>query len=320
VNDLFSSCLDEIRVRRQRAEDEAERRLADLVASYPEFAALEREMNGTAAKVVAVFRDGTDVSSRLESLKEKNMAVQEKRREFLRSLGKSPDYLLPHYVCPICSDTGFVGSKRCVCLQNLISAAACRQLNASSPLSLSSFDGFSLSYYEGETREHMARVLRFVREYAETFTLESGNLLFYGGTGLGKTHLSLAVANEVIRRGYDVVYGQAQTLFSRIADERFSRESVGSPTEESLLSCDLLVLDDLGAEFVTQMSQSVLYNILNTRLLAGRPILVSTNIPLDGLDGVYHERITSRLSFEFEAVPFVGKDVRQLRKHRGESK
>ena len=314
-NDLLSLCLAEISSRRRRAEEAAERNLAALLEAYPAFAELENEMNATGSKVIAILRRGENVEKELAALREQNLAVQQKRRDFIEAVGKDPDrFLLPQYTCTRCNDTGFVGTERCECLQSLLTAASCKRLNESSPLSLSSFDTFDLSYFDEDSRSHMENVLRRIRNYADTFSLNSGNLLFYGNTGLGKTHLSLAVANEVIRKGYDVVYGQAQTLFNRIADERFSRDSFGSATEDSLLACDLLIIDDLGAEFVTQMSQSVLYNILNTRLLSHKPMIVNTNIPLGDLVHVYHDRISSRLSFEFELIPFVGKDIRQKRK------
>lgn len=311
--ELLASCLEEIAARRHRAEGQAEENVRQLTETYPEFAALESEMRSTGGNILSIFREGGDVQSRLAVLQKENLAVQKRRQDFVVAIGKTPAFLTPQYTCPICNDTGFVGSQKCECLQKLISAASCKKLSRSSPLSLCSFGTFELCYYEGEDETHMGNVLRFIRHYADTFSLKSKNLLFYGGTGLGKTHLSLAVASVVVEKGYDVVYGPAQTLLNRVTDSRFSHDS-SDTTEESMLNCDLLILDDLGAEFVNQMSQSVLYNILNTRLLTGRPMIVSTNIPLGGLDGVYHERISSRLCFEFEPIPFVGQDIRQKRK------
>lgn len=312
--ELLTSCLEEIASRRRRAEEQAEENVRQLTEAYPEFAAMEREMRSAGGKILDIFRTGGDVKGRLAVLQEENLAVQKKRQDFVVAIGKTPSFLEPLYTCPICSDTGFVGSQKCACLQKLLTAASCKELSDSSPLSLCSFGTFELRYYNGDDEVHMGNVLRFVRHYADSFSLKSKNLLFYGGTGLGKTHLSLAVATVVLEKGYNVVYGQAQTLLNRVTDARFAHNSADT-TEESMLTCDLLILDDLGAEFVNQMSQSVLYNVLNTRLLSGRPTIVSTNIPVEKLDDIYHPRISSRLSFEFEPVPFVGQDIRQKRKH-----
>lgn len=310
--EIVNRCIAEISARRNKAEALAEERREALVRSYPEFAILEKEMRSTLNKVMALLSGSGDVNAGLEKIKNENLAIQKRRKDFLRTLGFPADYLEPQYQCALCGDTGYVDSKKCECLDKLIHAESCNSLNRQSPLSLCRFDTFDIGYYEGKEAIHMKNVFSHIKEYADNFSKESGNLLFYGNTGLGKTHLSLAVADTVIKKGYNAVYGQAQSLFNAVAEERFSHN--GSDVEQSLLECDLLIIDDLGAEFVNQMTQSVLYNILNTRLLTKKAMIISTNIPLAQLDDFYHSRISSRLCFEFDTVPFVGKDVRQKKK------
>lgn len=312
--EIVNRCVAEINVRRNRAEALAEERRDSLVRAYPEFAKLEKEMRSTLNKLMTLMSGSGDIASGLEKIKNENLAVQKRRRDFLRTVGLSDDYLEPHYECSLCNDTGYVGSQKCECLKKLINAESCNSLNRQSPLSLCNFESFDIGYYEGEEAVHMKNVFSFIKEYADNFTSESGNLLFYGNTGLGKTHLSLAVADTVIKKGYNAVYGQAQSLFNAVAEERFSHN--GSDIEQSLLECDLLIIDDLGAEYVNNMTQSVLYNIVNTRLLTKKAMIISTNIPLKQLDEFYHSRISSRLCFEFDPVPFVGKDVRQKKKRK----
>lgn len=316
--DIVSRCVAKINARRAKADALAEERLNGLVRSYPEFAMLEKEMKSTLNKVMALMSGSGDIISGLEKIRNENLAIQKRRRDFIRTLGFSDNYLEPQYECSLCGDTGYVDNQQCECLVKLINAECCKDLNARSPLSLCKFDTFDLGYYDGDDTEHMKNVYNYIKNYADTFNKDSGNLLFFGGTGLGKTHLSLAVADTVIRRGYNAVYGQAQSLFNAVAEERFSKDG-SSDVEQSLLECDLLIIDDLGAEFVNQMTQSVLYSIINTRLLTGRSMIISTNIPLTQLDTVYHSRISSRLSFEFEPIPFVGKDIRQKKKRENKT-
>ena len=312
-SEILNRCLAQIASRRNRAENEAELRHKELCDSYPEFASLDRDLKSTVDKLLTVLRSNGDINEGLERIKRENLAIQKRRKDFLKSIDLTEDYLEADYVCKVCNDTGFKDNERCVCLQKLLTAAACQKLNDSSPLSLCRFDTFDLDFYEGDDKAHMENVLKFIKDYADGFNETSPSLLFYGNTGIGKTHLSLAIADTVIKKGYDVIYGQAQTLLNAVADERFSRDSYGN-AESSFNECDLLIMDDLGAEFVNQVSQSVLYSIVNTRLLMGKPTIISTNIPLNQLDTVYHKRISSRLCFEFEPIPFVGKDIRQKRK------
>lgn len=321
--EVVSRCQAVLRARRQAAQDAASERRAKLCLAHPEFAAMDRELRDTGRRILAVMQAGQNVEEEMEKLRRRNLQLQDERAAFLAARGLPADYLKPQYHCSICQDEGYIDGAMCVCLRDLLAEEACKTLNESSPLALSSFEGFSLAYYPDQAgpggvnpRQHMTSVVRYLQSYARDFSLQSPNLYFYGPTGLGKTHLSLAIASAAIHKGFHVIYGSAQNLFTAVADERFDRAR-GGGTEEHLLSCDLLILDDLGAEHTTQFSQSIFYNILNTRLLAHRPMIFNSNIDLAALDQTYHQRIASRIAYEFKIVPFIGRDIRQLRKKQG---
>ena len=150
----------------------------------------------------------------------------------------------------------------------------------------------------------MERVLSFCREYARHFTPESPSILLFGKTGLGKTHLSLAIANQVLRRGYSVLYDSVINFLRQVEREHFGRASGDDDTLELLLSCDLLILDDLGTEFHSQFYQSTIYNI------------ISTNLNYDEISHQYDERITSRIYTNYNCYQFVGQDVRVLKRQQ----
>ena len=78
-----------------------------------------------------------------------------------------------------------------------------------------------------------------------------------------------------------------------------------------MLSCDLMILDDLGTEMVTPMSVSALYTLINTRLVNGRTTIISTNCSDSDLQKLYTPQICSRLSGSFLALPFAGEDIRR---------
>ena len=130
-----------------------------------------------------------------------------------------------------------------------------------------------------------------------------------GNTGLGKTHLTLAVAAEIIDKGFIPVYGAAENLFSLIEKEKFSGENRGA--YDAMIKSDLLIIDDLGAEMATAFTKSALYNLINTRLLSGRPTIINTNLTMKEIEARYTARISSRLIGNFEAYKFIGADIRQ---------
>lgn len=200
---------------------------------------------------------GSQGPQRLEEIKEKNLSLQQERQELLRSIHLPEDYLTEPFVCPYCHDEGYRDGKRCECFEKILKEEPSRRLNSKSPLALCDFSNFDLSYYpeaasgEPSTPEQMAKIFQFCRRYAKTFSSDSSNLLMSGRTGLGKTHLSLSIAKEAMEKGCAVIYGSTPDLLSQIEKERFSHSENDLQTLEFMLECDLLILDDLGAEFST---------------------------------------------------------------------
>ena len=194
-------------------------------------------------------------------------------------------------------------------------------LNSSSAMNLCSFDTFDLNFYpetvEGTSGVSIRRIMEnnylFCEKYAREFRLPQPGILMNGGTGLGKTHLSLAVGKEVIEKGYSVIYGSAPDLLRKVEREHF-RSGEETDTAQLLYECDLLIIDDLGAEFESKFNDSVIYNLLNIRMNTGKPVIASTNFQTSELQKRYGDRIASRL-FTMEILTFYGNDIRLMKKY-----
>lgn len=249
----------------------------------------------------------------------------EKLKKFADALAAEKKMLLAkaevdaiEYDCPICSDTGYVGGKICDCVKKIASGVMISKMSDEMPIGDSRFDNFDLKYYsdkntdDGNPRRRMTAVLKVCSEYVIGFDPKSShNLLFMGSAGLGKTHLSLAIVSGLIEKGFTPLYGSAENLFMQMEKEKFESKNIGF--YESVISADLLVIDDLGAEIETKFSKAALYNILNTRLLAGRPTIINTNLTMKEIEARYTPRISSRLIGSFDAYKFLGDDIRQQR-------
>ena len=293
---------------------EAERKCAELkleiYKSMPELREIDEQISlaGIAAVKAATKLDGTDEVLRC---KEKYDSLYAKKQNLLSSACISEHAFEPKYTCSMCCDTGYANGVICNCAKSIAQKFEFDKLNSKMPLKESTFDTFSLKYYQGAAATKMTAVLERCRSFAENGPSLSSGLIFLGKTGLGKTHLSLAIANEMLKKGYGVVYGTAQAFLSAVEKEHFGR--VEGDTLELLGECDLLIIDDLGAEFTTQFTISALYNLLNSRIMEGKPTVISTNLSPTELAGVYGERISSRIIGSFEPLKFEGNDIRQLK-------
>ena len=137
-------------------------------------------------------------------------------------------------------------------------------------------------------------------------------LFLYGGSGLGKTHLSTSIAKVLIERGFDVVYDSAQNIISDFEYERFGRGygDMSDSRTDKYFDCDMLIIDDLGTEMANQFTVSCLYNIINTRINHSKSMIISTNLAQNEIRERYTDRITSRLFGDFMVMKFTGKDIR----------
>lgn len=320
--EVFEAATARMQKRRRSAFDENKLVKSRLYAQIPRLAGIEKELarTGTAA-ARAILVSGGDSKGIIEKLKNKNLDLQASRAELLVKNGYPPDILRINYHCEECRDTGYVGDSICSCFRTILREEACKIANSGSPLPLFTFDTFDITYYPDKViekyginvRSHMNQIFLLCKKYADEFRSNGPSLLMLGQTGLGKTHLALSIANSVIVHGTGVIYDTAQNIFTRMEEEYFGR----SPKKYSFLvfDCDLLILDEL-PDFVSNFAVNSFYNIINTRTLAHKPMIVSTNLSEKELSAKYGQRIFSRLIGEFQLLKFFGNDIRQLKLRR----
>lgn len=301
--------------RRTKAHAENDMRIREVNAAVPEIKEVNDALFNTGHELIKLITSAknTDVSASINEIQQRNMGAQKLAQQLLIAHGYPADYLDTHYTCPKCSDTGYVGGRICQCLGELFGKLTAEKLNHQSQLSLSSFETFSLRYYQGDDYFTMERNLQYARNYAATFGDRSGSILMFGNTGLGKTHISLAIANEVLRTGKSVIYDSIINLLRIIEKEHFSYEH-SSDMLENILSSDLLILDDLGTEYESKFYSSTIYNIVNTRLIREKPTIINTNLDIKAISERYGGKVASRIATMYTCLNFVGEDVRFQKK------
>lgn len=303
-----------------------ERRLREVYLKCPRIMMLDREIKSTVIDVIGVaLKSGQDPDDAIAGLRDKNLYLQSERVQALISAGFSPDYIDDEYLCSNCRDTGYVGTEICSCLKKIYSEELKASLSNLFKLGNESFDNFDLTWYDDTpnpeigmpTRSYMENICETCYRYANKFSHKSTNLFFNGGTGLGKTFLSACIARVVADRGFSVVYDMACSIFSAFEEDKFSKSDDPALLRSEIrryLESDLLIIDDLGTEMTTAFTISALYELLNTRLIAGKKTIISSNLSLEELHRRYTAQIMSRLEGEFQVLKFYGSDIRLLKK------
>lgn len=314
--ELYQAALRTVALRRQTARANAEDARLEAEAAIPALRHAEDEVRVRGIRCAlagAAGKDRTEAAAALSKARQELTAL-------LAASGRPADALEPKFTCKLCQDTGSVQGRTCTCVHKLMQGLRREEIEALSSLSIASFDTMELRYYPnradekvgGAIRPYMADMLADLRSYAEEFDHHSESLMLFGNAGLGKTHAALAIAGIVLEKDFDVIYVSSPDFFSKLEALHFGADPGGE--EETLLrtaaGADLLILDDLGTEFNSNFFLSTLYSLLNNRLGAHLPTIVTTNIT-DGalLEKLYTEKISSRLS-AFVPCLFAGQDIR----------
>ena len=302
---------------REDRESENRQHLAEAYAQVPRIREIDMQLRRTMAQAAqAAFLQGSDGRELLERAREENLSLQREREALVRQ-NFEDGYLDDSPICEKCGGSGYIGSNMCECLREL-----CRQEQKKELTFLNvgreTFDQFRLDYYPDRIdpklgvniQAVMEKTYQTCRKYAFGFSEKSGNLLFSGDTGLGKTFLSACIARTVADRGYSVVYESAGHLFSKLERAKFSGDETAREETKKYTACDLLIVDDLGTEMPGQFTTAALYSLINDRLLSGKAMIISTNLNVDELSRRYSPQIASRLRGSFTRVAFLGEDIR----------
>lgn len=303
--ECFRRVKTQLEERRSAALSRAEQNRQEFHQRCPAGLAIDRELEKTSMRL---FRAacGVENPEQIARIREENLSLQEKKKGLLRALGLPEDYTEVKYACDACKDTGYDREGiLCACMRRLLAEEEIRQSGIGALVDRQSFENFDLSGVSSKTRG----AFEAIRQYGEDFTPDAApSLLLIGKTGLGKTHLSTALAKRVIEKGYRVVYESMQNVVNDFNHDRF--HSAEKPVCGRYYDAELLILDDVGTELPGPFATTVLYQLINTRQNRRMPTVISTNLFPAEIVERYDDRIGSRLMGGFRLFLFEGQDHR----------
>jgi len=314
INEILQKKLDS----RISAIKAADIRSEQLRREIPAVAEIDTSLRAVSLKIMdAAINGKEELIEKIISVKNENDNLLLKRASVLEQNGYSADYDSPKFSCKLCSDSGYIELNFCECVKKSFNTDQYTGSGLGKALYNKDFNNFSLKYYNSKNnseftaRENMTMIFNDCKRYSQRFSPSSDNILMIGGTGLGKTHLSAAIAKEVLSKGYLVIYDSAQSIFDGYEAVRFGKDN--RENIKKYESCSLLIIDDLGAECMTQYTVAVFSSLLNWRIVNSKPTIISTNFTPQQIKKSYGDRIYSRLLGEFKIMRFSGEDIRLIK-------
>ena len=326
----FRQVTKDYELARAKAEILLEERKRQVYSHIPQIADIDRTLAKLGMSLAKMALNGDEtgiVKARTE------MEGLKSTRHTLLKESFGEDYLKAVYRCATCQDTGHIQASagspinRCACLKQHLINEYYAMSNIKGALQDENFDTFDIRLFSTDIipeeglspAQNMENVYRLAAKFVENFDTEFSNLLLYGNTGLGKTFVCHCIAKDLLDAGKTVLYQTAPRLCKVLEDYRFNRESMTEPSEmiEAIDEVDLLILDDLGSEMTTIVTQAALFEIINQRMLTRKHTVISTNLSLGMLHNDYSERIVSRFIGKYEMIKFFGEDIRVKTKYGG---
>lgn len=322
-NSQYQAILREYEKRQKANREQMNLRYDKVANKIPNYPSLEQEIAALSVESGKKFLTG-ELDS-LDDYKIKLDKLSKEKARRLESAGFPSDYLEPIFTCKDCEDTGYIHGHKCHCFKNATISLLYQQSNLNEILQRENFDAFSFDYYSTEyidpksnlnAKELAEDAVIRCKSFIENFNGSFQNIYIYGNVGVGKTFLLNCIAKELLFGEHSVLYFSAPDFLDILVTSAFNKHNeVATHLRELIYGCECLIIDDLGTEYINSAIDSQLFACINERLLQKKSVIISSNLSLPNLNEKYEERITSRISGNYQILRLIGEDIR-IQKNR----
>lgn len=312
--------------KKSKAFFELEKRKKKIYLAIPRLEEIDNEINNYALESVRsiLVCEKEEQYSYVKNLENKIQELNDEKLKILKEKNIDPNELEPKFECSKCKDTGFVDGQKCSCYEQMLLDYSYNNSNLKN-FSNQTFENFDIDVYSDQKiegynvspKENMEYIKKVALNFVDNFdNPQQKNLFFSGTTGLGKTFLSSCIANELLKRGKTVLYQTASTLLDTIVDYKLNKSDKSKNIYSQIFDVDLLIIDDLGVEYLNNLNSVELFNILNNRLISAKNVktIISTNLDLNRFRDRYDDRLVSRIIGNYTICGFWGDDIRLIKR------
>ncbi|QZY55140.1 ATP-binding protein [Crassaminicella profunda] len=300
-----------------------EKRKMEVYEKIPKVKEIDETIGKTGILISkAILENPTNYEKSLEKIHKAMEQLKQEKAILLTENNVPMNYLDLNYKCSSCKDTGFLtNGKKCNCFKQKLITRAYFMSNMEAGLKKENFQTFDIALFSDEPfedenltpKQNMQNILAVCEGFVFNFDTKSNeNLLFYGTTGLGKTFLCNCIAKALLDKGKIVVYQTAFRILEILENHKFKKQKNKTleTSYQLLFDSDLLIIDDLGTELTNAFTNTEIFNIINSRLIQNKKIIISTNLSPLEIANTYSDRVFSRIFGSFTSLNFYGKDLR----------
>ncbi|MDE6869747.1 MAG: ATP-binding protein [Clostridia bacterium] len=296
--------------RRALAKEKSQSQNQALLALHPKFQELLKDKKQTELDIVKTKAKGLEVSDLQMALDLINQEIKQYAQE--KNLRFTPPYL-----CLSCKDTGYVDGKPCECLKEQYNALIKENASLTTLPKFrfedNEFASLDVPQAKGMNKLYSIMQSKVCNDFDSCKWL---NFMLSGSSGVGKTCLALATANDLLEKGVSVMYLSAFEFVNIFLDKHTHKQTALSRKSDYVNECEMLIIDNFGEEPIYKnVTLEYLFSTVDNRMSNNKKTFICTKLGAGALINRYGETFLSKFTdkkYSLSVGNITGENLRKL--------